>query len=109
MQLKLDNESVANIKNIIKQCETHFDKPLSYGLFEGNKITAYLRTNTKLYEGANEVEYSKYVGKVACDVKAVLEIRQINFTDGEDNLPRLHINVYDALIRKHVHMAPTEF
>ena len=71
--------------------------------------SAYLRTDTKLYEGANEVEYSKYVGKVACDVKAVLEIRQINFTDGEDNLPRLHINVYDALIRKHVCMAPTKF
>ena len=77
--LDLDRESVADLKNIVDQCETHLGKPMSKDVFYGK----------------NSVESVE-----SCDVKAVLEISGI-LVFSEYHHASLQVNVYDVLVRTH--------
>ena len=111
MSLKLDSDgSVASLQSIIEQCETHLGKPLSKKVFyKDNTIYPKFKTDTKLYEGADEVDASKYEGQM-CDVKAVLEIGGILLNGDKTSL---QVKLYEALVREPVHdhvpLVDTEF
>ena len=70
--LKLDDESAASLWSVLDQCGEHMGAPLTKKLFyKDNMIYPKLKPTSKLYEGAVEVDVSKYEDR-ACDVKAVL-------------------------------------
>ena len=110
MSLKLDDESVASLQSVLGQCSEHMGAPLTKKLFyNGNTIYPKLKPTSKLYEGSDEVEASKYEDR-CCDVKAVLEIGGILLNGDQTSL---QVKVYEALVREHVRehvrMVPTEF
>ena len=99
MSLKLDDVTTVSLKNIIDQCEQHLGSPLSKKVFyKDNTIYPKFKATTKLYEGVNEVDHSKYEDR-ACDVKAVLEIGGILLNGDQTSL---QVKVYEALVREHV-------
>ena len=99
MSLKLDDAATTSLQGIIDQCETHLGKPLSKKVFyKGNTIYPKFKADTKHYEGADEVDASKYEGQM-CDVKAVLEIGGILLNGDKTSL---QLKVYEALVQEHV-------
>ena len=74
MSLKLDDGSASRLQDFLDQCEEHMGAPLTKRVFYKD-ITIYpkFKMTTKLYEGTEEVDVSKYEDW-AYDVKAVLEI-----------------------------------
>ena len=108
MSLKLDDESVAGLQNIIRQCEQHLGKSLSKKVFyKDNTVYPKFKAATKLYEGVDEVDPSKYEDR-CCDVKAVLEIGGILINDDKTSL---QLKWYEALVKEpeHVRLVPMEF
>ena len=99
MSLKLDDTSTASLQNIIDQCESHLGAPLTKKvIYKDNTIYSKFKAGTKLYEGVDEVDASKYEDK-CCDVKAVLEIGGI-LSNGDKT--SLQVKVYEALVKEHV-------
>ena len=101
MSLVLDEESLKTLKNIMKECEDHLDRPLTKKLFYGNdENTIYpkLKPSVKFYETEGEIDVFKYEDKM-CDVKAVLEVGGILLNG--DNIS-LQVKVYEALVKEHV-------
>ena len=99
MSLKLDDATIVSLQGIIDQCETHLGKRLSKKVFyKDNTIYPKFKADTKLYEGADEVEPSKCEGQM-CDVKAILEIGGILLNGKKTSL---QLKVYEALVREHV-------
>ena len=101
MSLVLDNESSKMLKDIVKQCESHLDRPLTKRVFYGNDdntIYPKLKPSTKFYDLDGEIDVSKYEEK-HCDVKAVLEIGGI-LLNGDS--ASLQVKVYEALVKEHV-------
>ena len=101
MLLVLDDESLKQLKDIVKQCESHLDRSLTKRVFYGNDdntIYPKLKPSTKFYETEDEVDVLKYEDKL-CDVKAVLEIGGI-LLNGDD--ASLQLKVYEALVKEHV-------
>ena len=110
MLLKLDDATTASLQGILGQCELHLGAPLTKKVFyKDNTVHPKFKPHTKLYEGANEVEASKYENRT-CDVKAVLEVRGI-LLNGEKT--SLQLKVYKALVKEHeyehVRLIPTEW
>ena len=107
MSLKLDEETLKTLKNIVKECEGHLDRPLTKKLFYGddeNTIYPKLKPSVKFYEVDGEVDVSEYEDRT-CDVKAVLEVTGVLFNGDEIGL---QVKVYEALVkenaRKHVRL-----
>ena len=99
MSLKLDDATTASLQNIIGQCEAHLGKPLTKRVFyKDNTIYPKFKATTKLYEGANEVDASKYDDR-CCDVKGVLEIGGILLNGDQASL---QLKLYEALVKEHV-------
>ena len=99
MSLKLDDTSTVSLQNIIDQCEPHLGASLSKKVFyKDNTIYPKFKATTKLYEGVDEVEYSKYEDK-CCNFKAVLEIGGILLNGDKTSL---QVKVYEALVKEHV-------
>ena len=91
MSLKLDDESASRLRSVLYQCGEHMGAPLTKKLFyNGNMIYPNLKTTSKLYQGAVEVDVFKYENR-ACDVKAVLEIGGILLNGDKTSL---HVKVY---------------
>ena len=101
MSLILDEDTTKQLKDIVKQCESHLGRPLAKRIFYGNDdntIYPKLKPDTKFYEVEGEIDILKYEDK-HCDVKVVLEIGGI-FLRGVD--ASLQIKVYEALVKEHV-------
>ena len=101
MSLVLDKETLKTLKDIVSQCESHLDRPLTKRVFYGNDnntIYPKLKPSAKFYETEGEIDVCKYEDK-ACDVKAVLEIGGILLNG--DNVS-LQLKVYEALVKEHV-------
>ena len=99
MSLKLDDASAASLLSVFDKCGEHMGAPLTKKLFyTDNTIYPKLKPTSKLYEGADEVDVSKYESR-ACDVKAVLEIGGI-LLNGDKTSPQ--VKLYEALVREHV-------
>ena len=77
MSSKLDDETTASLQSILDQCEQHLGASLMKKFFyKDNTVYPKFKPHTKLYEGVNEVEMSKYENRI-CDVTAVLEVSGI--------------------------------
>ena len=110
MSLKLDDELAASLQSVLDQCGEHMGAPLTKRVFyKDNTIYPKFKMTTKLYEGTEEVDVSKYEDR-ACDVKAVLEIGGI-LLNGDKTSPQ--VKVYEVLVREpvyeHVRLIGTEF
>ena len=110
MSLKLDHESATSLQSVLDQCGEHMGAPLMKKLFyKDNTIYPKLKPTSKLYEGAVEVDVSKYKDR-ACDVKAVLEIGGILLNGDKTSL---QVKVYEALVREpvreHIRLISTEW
>ena len=103
MLLKIDdNELIASLKNIHKECRINLGKPLD-GLFKKD-YTVVVNAEfaiTEFYEASDKVSVFKYVNK-PCNVKAVLEVKGILLTGDK---ARICLYVSNASVR----MVPTEF
>ena len=101
MSLKLDEETLKTLKNIVKECEDHLNSPLTKKLFYGddeNTIYPKLKPSVKFYEVDGEVDVSEYEDRT-CDVKAVLEVTGILFNGDKIGL---QVKVYEALVKENV-------
>ena len=101
MSLKLDEETLKTLKNIVKECEDHLGCELTRKLFygdDGNTIYPKLKPSVKFYEVGGEVNVSDYKDK-CCDVKAVLEVTGILFNGDKTGL---QVKVYEALVKESV-------
>ena len=101
MSLKLDEETLMTLKNIVKECEGHLGHPLTKKLFYGdNENTIYpkLKPYVKFYEVDGEVDASEYEDRT-CDVKAVLELTGILFNGDKVGL---QVKVYEELVKENV-------
>ena len=101
MSLKLDEETLKTLKNIVKECEGHLRSSLTKKLFYGddeNTIYPKLKPSVKFYEVGGEVSVSGYEDK-CCDVKAVLEVTGILFNGEKIGL---QVKVYEALVKESV-------
>ena len=110
MSLKLDDGSASRLQDILDQCGEDMGAPLTKRLFyKDNTIYPKLRPTSKLYEGTEEVDVSKY-GDRACDVKAVLEMGGILLNGDKTSL---QVKVYKALVRdpvqEHVRLIGTKW
>ena len=104
MFLTLDDDTLKQLKTIVKQCEDHLGRPLTFSPFcgdDGNKISPKIKKDTKFYEAENgEIDPLKYERK-QCDVKVVLEIDGIlirHFTRATS----LRLKVYEVLVKERV-------
>ena len=102
MSLILDDDTLKQLKTIVKQCEDHLGRPLTKKVFYSNdEKTIYpkLKSDVKFYETEKgEIDVDKYEDKI-CDVKAVLEIGGI-LLNGDN--ASLQLKVYEALVKEHV-------
>ena len=98
LSLVLDEETLKTLKDIVSQCESHLDRPLTKRVRINNTIYPKLKRSAKFYETEGERDVSKYEDK-ACDVKAVLEIGGI-LLNGDNT--SLQLKVYEALVKEHV-------
>ena len=75
--------------------------------YKDNTVYPKFKAATKLYEGVDEVDPSKYEDR-CCDVKAVLEIGGILINDDKTSL---QLKWYEALVKEpeHVRLVPMEF
>ena len=98
MTLKLDDATTASLQSILDQCGQHLGAPLTKKVFyKDNTVYPKFKPHTKLYEGANEVEASKYENPT-CDVKAVLEVGGILLNSEKASL---QLKVYEVLVKEH--------
>lgn len=90
MSIVLDENSIQKFEDVIERCEGHLGKCLSFKVLyhcDDGCVIVYpkFKKHTKLYEGKDEIDPSKYERK-SCDVKAVLEIEGIILNGEKLNL-----------------------